>query len=89
MSPILEPGYIVLVDTGDRDPRRLVNQMVAARADDGVTIKWLRKEKETYILLPNHTSLRHPVRIISPGSDSVSIVGRVVKWIGEPPLPRK
>lgn len=89
MSPILEPGYIVLVDTSQRDPKRLVNQMVAARADDGVTIKWLRKERDVYMLVPHHTAIRHPVRIIAPGSDSVSVVGRVVKWIGEPPAPRK
>jgi SOS-response transcriptional repressor LexA len=89
MSPILEPGYIVLVDTSDKDPKRLVNQMVAARAEDGVTIKWLRKEKSrgesVYLLVPHHTSIRHPVRIIAEGSDEVSIVGKVVKWIGEPP----
>jgi SOS-response transcriptional repressor LexA len=95
MSPVLEPGYIVLVDTSQKDPKRLVNQMVAARDDEGVTIKWLRKQperkgaEEMYILLPNHTSLRHPVRVITPGSESVSIVGKVVKWIGEPPPPRK
>jgi SOS-response transcriptional repressor LexA len=93
MLPILDDGYIALIDTSVRDPKRLVNQMVAARADDGVTIKWLRREKshgtDMYLLVPQHTSQRHPVRVITEGSDSVSIVGKVVKWIGEPPPPRK
>ena len=93
MLPILDDGYIALVDTSVRDPKRLVNQMVAARADDGVTIKWLRREKghgsDMYLLVPQNTSQRHPVRVITEGSESVSIVGIVVKWIGEPPPPRK
>jgi SOS-response transcriptional repressor LexA len=89
MAPILDEGYIVLVDTSDRDPKKLVNQMVAARDDEGVTIKWLRKQKDLFLLVPQHTSVRHQVRVITPGSDSVSIVGKVVKWIGEPPPPRK
>jgi SOS-response transcriptional repressor LexA len=93
MTPIVDEGYIVLVDTSLREPKRLVNQMVAARAEDGVTIKWLRKVKlrgeEMFELVANHTSTRHPTRIIAEGSDSVSIVGKVVKWIGEPPPPRK
>lgn len=93
MSPILDDGYIVLVDTSAKDPKRLVNQMVAARDEVGVTIKWLRREKvrgeEIYMLVPNHTSIRHPIRVIAEGSETVSIVGKVVKWIGEPPPPRK
>jgi SOS-response transcriptional repressor LexA len=93
MTPILDEGYIALVDTTVRDPKRLVNQMVVARADDGITIKWLRKERvrgeDMYLLVPNHASVRHQVRVIAEGSDTVSIVGKVVKWIGEPPPPRK
>jgi SOS-response transcriptional repressor LexA len=84
MSPIIEDGYIVLVDTSQRDPGRLIGSMVAAREDDAVTIKWLRKEGKFYQLVPQHTSVRHPVRILTPDQD-FGIVGRVIKWIGEPP----
>jgi SOS-response transcriptional repressor LexA len=84
MSPIIEDGYIVLVDTSQRDPARLIGSMVAAREDGGITIKWLRKEGKFYQLVPQHTSVRHPVRVLTADQD-FGIVGRVVKWIGEPP----
>lgn len=83
MSPIIEEGYIVLVDTSQRDPNKLINEMVAAREDGGVTIKWLRKAGKFFHLMPQHTSVRHPVRIIAPGDD-FGIVGKIIKWIGEP-----
>jgi transcriptional regulator with XRE-family HTH domain len=35
MSPIIEPGYVVLIDTQAKDPRKLLNKMVAAREDEG------------------------------------------------------
>jgi SOS-response transcriptional repressor LexA len=84
MSPIIEDGYVVLIDSSQRDPRRLIGQMVAAREGDAVTIKWLRKEGKFYQLVPQHTSVRHPVRVLTVDQD-FGIVGRVVKWIGEPP----
>jgi SOS-response transcriptional repressor LexA len=84
MSPIIEEGYIALIDIAQRDPRRLIGTMVAAREGDGVTIKWLRKEGEYFQLVPQNTSLRHPVRVLTAESD-FGIVGRVIRWIGEPP----
>lgn len=89
MSPVLETGYVAVVDINRRDPKKLQNRMVAARDEDGgVTIKWLRYQEPMYLLVPQNTSLRHPVRIIREG-DEVSIVGEVVMWIGKPPIPRK
>ncbi len=84
MWPIIDDGYIVLVDTSERDPKRLIGEMVAAREGDGVTIKWLRKEGRFFHLVPQHTSVRHPVRILTPDED-FGVIGRVLKWIGEPP----
>jgi SOS-response transcriptional repressor LexA len=84
MSPIIESGYIVLVDTSQRDPKSLIGDMVVAREGDALTVKWLRKEASFYQLVPQHTSIRHPVRILTEGQD-FGIVGKVVKWIGEPP----
>jgi SOS-response transcriptional repressor LexA len=86
MSPLVQEGYIVLIDTSERNPRKLAGQMIAAREGDGVTLKWLRKEGKFYQLVPQHTSRSHPVRIIAPGEEEeYGVVGRVIKWIGEPP----
>jgi hypothetical protein len=51
----------VLIDLTQKDPKRLVNDMVAARdAEGGVTIKWLRKIGNYYMLVPQHTSAAPP-----------------------------
>jgi SOS-response transcriptional repressor LexA len=88
MSPILEAGYIVAIDTSQVDPRRLHGNMVAARAPDGgVTIKWLRKSGKDLMLIPQHTSMRHqPVVLPATEEDHEwGIVGRVLWWLGTPP----
>lgn len=83
MIPVLREGDIVLIDVARRDPRKLVDKMVAARVSDGVTIKWLRSYKKFYMLVPQNTAVRHPVRVLEP-SDDWGIVGEVVRWIGYP-----
>jgi SOS-response transcriptional repressor LexA len=83
MAPIINDGYVIVVDAAQRDPRKLVGKMVAAREDDGVTIKWLRKDKDAYLLVPQHVSPRIPVKIMR-AEDDWGIVGVVVKWIGYP-----
>jgi SOS-response transcriptional repressor LexA len=83
MAPIINDGYVIVVDAAQRDPRKLVGQMVAAREDDGITIKWLRKDKGEYLLVPQHVSPRIDVRIMR-AEDDWGIVGVVVKWIGYP-----
>jgi SOS-response transcriptional repressor LexA len=88
MSPILQEGYIALIDTSRRDVKSLENCMVAARDGDGVTLKWLRKQGQMYLLVPEYTSQRHPVMVWT-NSDDKAIVGEVVKWIGEPHATRK
>jgi SOS-response transcriptional repressor LexA/DNA-binding transcriptional regulator YiaG len=88
MSPLLEDGYIVAVDTSQTDRARLHGQMVAARdPEGGVTIKWLRKVGKQEILLPQHTSKRHQPIILSPLEEQDTgwaVVGRVLWWIGMP-----
>ncbi len=88
MSPILESGYIAIVDVTQRDPKKIINRMVAARERDGVTIKWLRHQDGLYLLVPQHTSQDHPVRVMREEGEW-SIAGVVVKWIGQPPPPKK
>ena len=84
MAPIICDGYVVIVDAARQDPRHLVGRMIAAREGDGVTIKWLRKDRDLYLLVPQHTSQRFPVRVMREGDDW-GIVGAVVKWFGYPP----
>jgi phage repressor protein C with HTH and peptisase S24 domain len=85
MSPILEEGYVVLIDLTQKDPKRLVNEMVAARdSEGGVTIKWLRKIGKYFMLVPQHTSQRHEPQMIE-SDDDWAVVGKVIRWIGEPP----
>ena len=78
----------MLVDVAQRKADELVGYMVAAREDDGVTIKWLRKDGDVYFLVPQHTSERHPIRVIRD-EGTWSIVGKVVKIIGDPPQPKR
>jgi SOS-response transcriptional repressor LexA len=88
MSPVLEAGYIVAVDTAQTERVRLYNQMVAARdPEGGVTIKWFRKSGTSEVLLPNHTSKRHQPVVLTPvaeGEQGWAIIGKVIWWIGVP-----
>lgn len=89
MAPIIGNGYTVIVDVSRKEPAKLVERMVAASDGDGVTVKWLRKDGDMFLLVPNYTSLAHPIKIMRL-KEGWEIVGLVVKWIGEPPSqPRK
>ncbi len=82
MSPVLEEGYIVAVDTYNKEPRDLVSSMVAARdPEGGITIKWLRKAGKEFILVSHHTSVRHNPVILRE-DPRWKIIGRVLFWIG-------
>jgi SOS-response transcriptional repressor LexA len=92
MSPLIMDGYYVLIDVAERDPKRLAGHMVAARANGGCTVKWLRKDRDTgyFQLVPQHVSEEYPVRIITPENQhEFGIIGRVVRWIGEPKPPKR
>lgn len=85
MRPILEEGYVVAVDTAQIEPKELIEKMVAARdPDGGITIKWLRKVKDDFLLVPQNTSTRHQPVILSkePGW---KIVGKVVWCLFQAP----
>lgn len=84
MAPIICDGYVVILDIAQRDPRQLIGRMVAAREGDGITVKWLRRDRNEYLLVPQHVSPRIPVRIMRE-EDGWGIVGVVIKWIGYPP----
>jgi transcriptional regulator with XRE-family HTH domain len=84
MTPLILPGSIVFIDVSQRDPKQLVNAMVAARIEDGVTIKFLRKHKKMFLLVAYHVNPLYDVMPLSE-TDGDAIVGRVVGWFSEPP----
>jgi SOS-response transcriptional repressor LexA len=91
MAPLVNSGYYVLVDISQTEIRKLVGHMVAARSQHGCTLKWLRKDSDTgyFQLIPQHVSEAYPVRTITPENQhEFGIVGRVVRWIGEPKPPK-
>ena len=88
MSPVLEDGYVVVVDTAQTEARRLRGHMVVARYGEEVTIKWLRELKGRYILVPQRTSPRFDIQEIDE-ADGWGLVGAVVHWIGFPPPTRR
>jgi SOS-response transcriptional repressor LexA len=88
MAPYIHDGYIVLVDETQRDPGKLVNKMIAARDDEGVSVKWLRQDVGYYLLVPERVTAKTPVRVLKK-EDGWGILGAVVKLLGDPPSPKK
>ena len=81
MAPILQEGYIVVVDAAQRDPARLVHQMVVVKEltgdDGGTTIKWLDRLGREYVLAPENKAYRPQAM-----TRNHHIVGRVIWWHG-------
>ena len=84
MTPLILPGSIVFIDVSQRDPKQLVNAMVAARVEGGVTIKFLRKSKKLLLLVAYHVNPLYDVMPLSE-ADGDAVIGRVVGWFSEPP----
>jgi len=84
MEPIINNQSIVIIDTLHKHPRDLVGSMVAIRHTSGVAVKWLRRNANVYLLMPQQASADDPVIVLRPKSD-LSVIGKVVKWIGTPP----
>ncbi len=83
MEPIINDQSIVIIDTLHKHPRDLVGSMVAVRHTLGVAVKWLRRNANVYLLMPQQASADDPVIVLRPKSD-LSMIGKVVKWIGTP-----
>jgi len=83
MAPIIDDQSIVIIDTLHKHPRDLIGSMVAVRHTLGVAVKWLRRNANVYLLMPQQASTDDPVIVLRPKSD-LSVIGKVVKWIGTP-----
>ena len=77
MTPILNDGAIVGIDRTQRDPAMLQQQMVAARYEDGVTIKWLERQPDGALLLVPENKT-HPTLTL-PRTEANPILG-AVSW---------
>lgn len=77
MAPVLADGAIVAIDHSQRDPLALHQKMVAARADDGVTIKWLDRQPDGSLLLVSENK-SYPAIPLPPTRDN-PVLG-LVAW---------
>jgi transcriptional regulator with XRE-family HTH domain len=88
-----QPGFITgdliaLVDVSRRDKDRLIGCVVVVRSPNGPEPMKLRKDAGTYLLVPLIEDADHPVRVLKQAGNW-SIIGKVLKWIGDAPSPRK
>lgn len=84
ISPLVEGTYIAVIDISRRDADRLVGCMVAIQTTKGIDARWLRRDGATYLLVPLRESSDNPIRVLRHRGEN-SIVGQVVKWIGDAP----
>lgn len=82
MRPLIEKGYIVVVNVERRDPKVLVNTLVVVRNKEGVCIRWLRRDMGLDLLMP--LDLRHHTMSALDAKEGSSLVGEVVLWVGKP-----
>jgi transcriptional regulator with XRE-family HTH domain len=82
IPPLVCGDLICIVDTSRRDPDRLRGCIVAVRTPNGVAAMKLREDNRTYFLAPLYDSQQQQVRVLRD-SGEWSIVGRVLRWIGE------
>ena len=81
MSPIVEDGALIVVDTSKRTLKDLLHRMVAVRVTDGIATYWLREDNGIFLLSPKTISQRQPIRVLRK-EGRFSLVGEVVLVIG-------
>ena len=88
ISPFVSGDVIALVDISRRDPDRLTGSIVVVQTPTGKEPMTLRKDGEDYLLIPIKEEAGHPARIFRPRG-TWSIIGKVLKWIGDAPSGRR
>ncbi|MDR3797982.1 MAG: helix-turn-helix transcriptional regulator [Terracidiphilus sp.] len=84
ISRYIEKEVIAIVDVSRKDPDRLYKGVIAARTPTGIEPMALQKDRETYFLVPigePSSSILEPLQ----SSGNWSIVGKILRWIGEAP----
>lgn len=82
MSPVIEPGSLVCIDSYQRTPAKLVGKIVALRDEDGgCTIRYLRIENNYLIGMPENIKEYNPLVLQFSGkrmSDRNPLIGKVI-----------
>lgn len=86
MEPRVADGSIVVIDTRRWKAEENIGCIVAARNDEGITVKKLLREKGNYFLVAENPAFEPHLQQID-AENSWSIAGRVVCWITEPSSP--
>lgn len=81
MHPIISDGFIVAIDLNENDPLKLQRQIIAARHEDSITIKYLFLTEKEYILVPHNTAEYDPIVILRTAPNP--IIGKVGWWWGK------
>ena len=80
MHPIISNSFIVAIDLNEKDPRKLLRQIVAVRYGDDVTIKYLPMNAKEYMLMPHNREEYAPITI--PLTAPSPIIGMATRWWG-------
>jgi transcriptional regulator with XRE-family HTH domain len=83
MAPILQDGFIVVVDRTIRDPASLSGRMAVVWSRDGLVLRWLENVggDGQILLRPENSSF--PAQLLDAAATD-HILGKVVFWWGRP-----
>lgn len=82
MYPILSDGDIIAVDHAERDPEVLDGKMSVFRVNGGITVKWLRfqRDKGLVVGIPENKDALDHVIMLAGEEINTGIVGKVAWW---------
>jgi len=81
MAPLIYDGYILAIDSSQRDPAELGDKIVIAwNKDVGLTVSRLKRFGSTEVLQPEN---REYESIVMDGKQRWKILGKVLWWIGK------
>jgi len=88
ISSLFGDEMIALVDIRYRDPDRLLGCIVVARTPSGNDAMLLSRDGPTYLLVPIGDRADRTPRVLRSDGDW-SILGKVIKWVGDAADPKK
>jgi transcriptional regulator with XRE-family HTH domain len=80
MSPMLGKGRVAIVDVSERRPEKLLTFLVLSCDDEGVYVRWLRRQLGEYVLFSNDLE-KYPLKRLDTRRNC-GLIGRVVLWLG-------
>lgn len=81
LSPLLEEGYLAIVDSSNQEWKSLQGKLVAVKVKDGVIIRWLHHDGVHDVLDAERRSGKN-WRITVSNRSEYEMVGRVISWVG-------